>query len=536
MLSTSLLFVVVTSLLVSARALVPYPKHWNNTATTVSVLRTIHPGDFEIVTNSTFLIDGAKKRSSNWFRLPDVFIDYPVNPSGSELITLSQLHVIVESDNTELVQGVDESYELAIPTTCCATLQSKTVFGALRGLETFAQLLEYGWIEDYTGQATFTLSAKQNIRDAPSYPFRGLLIDTARHYLPMELLLTNLDAMAINKLNVMHWHMTDSQSWPYESQRYPELSQKAAYRSDLVYSPANIRHIVQEAYYRGIRVIPEFDLPGHSRSIGKSHPEWMAHCPDWDEPIDPTKKEVYEFIAQLYEEIFTLFPADMVHLGGDEVPLDCWKKDPSIQAWMATHNLTDEVELFELFEQKLLTIVETKQPIVWQEVFDLDIKISQNTIVDVWKSGQDAESLFKATAAGYQVILSSCWYLDHLGDDWYRYYQCDPRAKFNGTDGQYALVLGGHASMWGETVDSSNFMSRVWPRASSVAERLWSGKGTEDTIRDRMAAFRCHMVRRGIDAGPVGPGVCSKEPRFNMNDASFERMNLRNQGRISIRP
>jgi hexosaminidase len=532
--SLACIAILITLLLFSpAGALIPYPKVWNKTSSAYS-LRTIHTGDFELVTDSTYILQGAAKRISDWFRLPDAFIDYPVNPSRNELISLRQLRVLVESNCTELIHGVDESYVLTIPTNSDVTLQSKTVFGALRGLETFAQLIEYGWIEDNTGQVIFTLMSPQYIDDAPSYPYRGLLIDTARHYLPMELLLTNLDAMAMNKLNVLHWHMTDSQSWPYQSQQYPELSDHGAFRSDLVYTAENIQHLVREAYYRGIRVIPEFDLPGHSAAVAKSHPEWMSHCPPrdyYDSPpiLDPTNSDVHHFIEDLYDEILTLFStADMIHVGGDEVPLECWKNDPAIQKWMIIHNVTDEIALFELFEEALLTIVETRQAIVWQEVFDLGINISQNTIVDVWKGDQDVDSMFRATAAGHGVVLSSCWYLDHLDDDWYQYYQCDPRDKLNATittDAQYQLVLGGHASMWGEQVDSSNFMSRVWPRASSMAERLWSGSTASDdtTIRDRMASFRCHMVRRGIDAGPIGPGVCDKEPRFNKNaDASVK--------------
>jgi hexosaminidase len=521
--------VLALSFLIVAKGLVPAPLFWNQSTaggSNAGVLRTIHPGNFRIITDSSFLHNGALKRISNWFRLPDQFIDEPVNPDDMLLEALTQLHVTVASNDTTLVQGVDESYKLEIPDQhsiggCgCATLRSKTVFGALRGLETLAQLLDFGWIEEESGQATFVVAAPQTIHDAPSYSYRGLLIDTSRHYLPTELIISNLDAMAMNKVNVLHWHMTDSQSWPYQSERYPELSEYGAYRpTGMVYSAANIRRIVQEAYYRGIRVIPEFDLPGHSYSIGKSHPEWMSHCPDWDEPIDPTQDGVYEFIGNLYKEIFELFPSDMVHLGGDEVPLDCWKKDPSIQQWMTKHNIPGEVDLFELFEQKLLEIVAEKKAIVWQEVYDLGINISKQTIVDVWKDWGNENTLFNATKAGYQVILSSCWYLDHLSDNWHTYYECDPRALLNGAKTQEALILGGHASMWGEHVDASNFMSRVWPRASAMAERLWSGKAADD-IDSRMATFRCHMVRRGIDAGPTGPGFCGKEPKFNMNQAS----------------
>lgn len=509
---------VLTALVSVTRALVPYPEQWETEAS--NVLRSIQSETFELVTNSTFLMDGARKRLPNWFRMPDDFIDYPVNPSGKELHLLTELHVKVESEDTELVQGVDESYKLTITATCCATIESKTVFGALRGMATFAQLLRYGWIDEQ-GQAIFTVPAPQTITDAPLYPYRGLLIDSSRHYLPMEVILTNLNAMEMNKLNVLHWHIVDSQSWPYQSERFPELSEMGAYRPELVYSADNVRKVVREAYYRGIRVVPEFDLPGHTRAIGESHPEFMAQCPHWHEPIDPTQDAVYEFIEELYKEIFSLFPSDMVHLGGDEVPLDCWKNDSSIQAYMKDHSIKDEVEMFELFEQKLLKIVDTRRPIVWQEVFDLGINVSQDTIVDAWKDwGDQAKyAMGNATEQGLDVILSSCWYLDHLNQDWKDYYKCDPRSKFNGTDEQMSHVLGGHASMWGERADASNFMSRVWPRASSAAERLWSGPNNvaESTIDDRMYDFRCHMVQRGIDAGPIGPGVCPKEPRFINN-------------------
>lgn len=537
MANSAFLLIVVASVIDATRGLVPAPLYHKQTSS--NVVRTVHPGDFQIVTTNSFLINGVRKRISDWFRLPDYFIDNPVNPNKNILDELTKLHVIVNSNDTELVQGVDESYELNIPATTststisceCATIRSNTVFGALRGLETFAQLLEYGWIEENTGQAAFTIVAPQIIRDTPAYAYRGLLVDTSRHFLPMELLLANLDAMAMNKLNVLHWHITDSQSWPYQSERYPELSEKGAYRPGMVYSAANIRKVVQEAYYRGIQVIPEFDLPGHSQAIGKSHPEWMAHCPDWNEPIDPTNEEVYAFIENLFEEVFDLFPSDMVHLGGDEVPLDCWMKDPAIQEWMVDHNVPGDVQLYEIFEQKLLKIAEQKQSIVWQEVFDLGINITSNTIVDVWKGDWGNENtLFDATHAGYQVLVSSCWYLDHLASDWRQYYKCDPREMMklvNGTEAQASLIVGGHASMWGEKVDSTDFMSRVWPRASAVAERLWSGKADDKTIENRLSIFRCHMLRRGIDAGPVGPGFCGKEPRFNKNQATSRKHNRR---------
>jgi len=153
-----------------------------------------------------------------------------------------------------------------------------------------------------------------------------------------------------------------------------------------------------------------------------------------------------------------------------------------------------------------------KRPIVWQELFDLGFDLPPQTIVDVWKDW-DVQAREQATKKGLHVIFSACWYLDHLADDWWKYYQCDPRA-FHGTAEQKALIVGGHASMWGERVDETNFMARVWPRASAVAEKLWTGNVTNATTTalQRLQRFRCYLVRRGIAASPVAPGTCERHP------------------------
>jgi hexosaminidase len=531
-------------------ALIPYPKIWNQKSS--RILRTIHPDNLQLDTDIPFLQQGIRKRISHWFRLVDNFQNYPINPFNYSCHKLNQIHIqVLQPKNTQLLHGIDESYRLILPTESKAILQCQTVFGALRGLETFSQLIQFGWIEQNTGKPTFTLMVPQILEDAPAYPYRGLLIDTSRHYLPMELLLSNLDAMAMNKLNVLHWHMTDSQSWPFQSQIYPELSDRGAFRTDLIYTPDMIQRIVQEAYYRGIRVIPEFDLPGHTYALGNSHPEFMSNCgPTWNEPLNPTNTNVYKFIQTLHGEIMSHFPADMIHLGGDEVDLDCWKQDSSIQEWMTRHHITNEHQLFEYFETKLFKIIKDRRPIVWQEVFDLNITIPQHTIIDVWKEPDFVHhvnnTLFRATLAGYHVILSSCWYLDHLNDDWRTFYNCDPRSKLgqDATPEQHSRIMGGHASMWGEHVDSTNFMSRVWPRASSMAERLWSGSSSnttkdilmEQTIQERMSSFRCHLLRQGIDAGPVGPGYCEKEPTFPNHQIHFHpRFSTSLRGSLGVR-
>jgi hexosaminidase len=249
----------------------------------------------------------------------------------------------------------------------------------------------------------------------------------------------------------------------------------------------------------------------------------MSHCPLPSEPLDPTNPNVYDFVKTVYMDLVDLFPDDFVHVGGDEVNFDCWKKSDKISKWMKEHNMTDTVELYEYFETRLLRIVDTvgKTPIVWQEVFNLNLTIPENAIVDVWK-GFDKKTIEQATNQSFHVILSGCWYLDHLNTNWETFYECYPR-DFNGTT---ELMIGGHASMWGEHVDASNFISRTWPRASAAAERLWTGDvsmGAATTIKERIHKFRCRMVQQGFAAGPTGPGFCPHEVPYQQDDPGGEK-------------
>jgi hexosaminidase len=193
--------------------------------------------------------------------------------------------------------------------------------------------------------------------------------------------------------------------------------------------------------------------------------------------------------------------------------LFCWKNSTKIQTWMKDHNMTDELQLLAYFEKDLMDFVTgvlQRRLIVWQDLFDSDLSLPKETIVDVWKI--DLNTRNKATEQSYQVIISACWYLDHLNEDWWSFYQCDPR-DFNGTSVQKELVIGGHASMWGERVDETDFLPRVWPRASATAEKLWTGNVSSAvlTARERLGKFRCSMCQQGFPASPIDPGRCEYE-------------------------
>jgi len=499
------------------------------------------------------VIQAATKRFHDYLhRLPDYPEDYPVNPQNVKLVPIQNIHLSLQDKNHTIRNGddgrvphtFDESYQIQIDSTSKdITVAAKTVFGIVRGLESLAQLVEFGWMTSASSQWTRLSPAKKTpvfvirntplfIADAPAYSYRGLMIDTSRHYLPLDLILHNLDVMAMNKLNVLHWHMTDAQSWPFESTTYPELSEHGAYSKHAVYTHENVQQVIHEAYLRGIRVIPEFDLPGHSQVLEKSHPELLSKCPraQFAQPLNPTLPIVYDFVEKLYQEVTALFTDDFIHIGGDEVRLDCWKQDPQILAWAKGHNDMTANQLLNYFESILTDIVFScdKTPIAWQELLNEGVELPPGTVIDVWK-GFDTATIENATKAHYPVIISGCWYLDHLKDDWRTYYACEPLA-FNGTKAQKELVIGGHASMWGERVDATDFMMRVWPHASAVAERLWSGslpKSYHDvlskTVEERLVRFRCFMVLRGVTAAPIEPGSCRHEQPYPPTSLRQER-------------
>ncbi|XP_051552505.1 beta-hexosaminidase subunit beta-like isoform X2 [Myxocyprinus asiaticus] len=410
----------------------------------------------------------------------------------------------------------DESYELTVGQPS-ALLKAPNVWGALRGLETFSQLL----YEDHYGVSNIN---KTVILDFPRFAHRGVLLDSSRHYLPLKVILANLEAMAMNKFNVFHWHIVDDPSFPYISRTFPELSQKGAYHPFThVYSPSDVKMVIEFARMRGIRVIPEFDTPGHTQSWGNGQKDLLTPCYSGSTPsgtfgpVNPILNSTYEFMAQFFKEISTIFPDAYIHLGGDEVDFTCWKSNPDIQKFMEQQGFgTDYSKLESFYIQRLLDIVTAtkKGYMVWQEVFDNGVKLKGDTVVEVWMSNNVEEELHNVTGAGFTTILSSPWYLDYIsyGQDWQRYYKVEP-LNFPGTDSQKQLVIGGEACLWGEYVDATNLTPRLWPRASAVAERLWSDASVTDlgNAYNRLAQHRCRMVKRGIAAEPLFTGHCRHE-------------------------
>lgn len=431
---------------------------------------------------------------------------------GSSEITQLTVKVINKYENLTLES--DESYQLDVmsPT---SSLTAFNVWGALRGLETFSQVVYQDLSGSYVANGT-------KIVDYPRFHHRGFLIDTSRHYINVPVILKFLDALSYSKFNVLHWHIVDDQSFPYVSEKFPELSNVGAWNNKThIYTKGDIAMILEYARLRGIRVVPEFDTPGHTFSW-RSIPDLLTPCYSQGKPsggygpINPIIDSNYEFLAQFFQEVVSRFPDKYLHLGGDEVPFSCWQSNPDITEWMDKMGFKQNYSLLEqYYEQKLLKIVGGlgREYIIWQEVVDNNVQVLPDTVVNVWKGGWQNE-MAKVTGKGLKAILSSCWYLNYIsyGQDWHKYYQCDPQA-FDGTNEQKKLVMGGTGCMWGEFVDGTNLLTRTWPRALAVGERLWSAQSVTDLTDadNRLWEHRCRYLRRGI---PAENGIQSKYCRY----------------------
>jgi hexosaminidase len=395
------------------------------------------------------------------------------------------------------VPSVDEneSYSLEVSDKQ-ATLKAATVIGALRGLETFLQLL------DGDREGHFIPSVE--IQDKPRFPWRGLLIDVARHYEPMEVLKRNIDAMAAVKLNVLHWHLTEDQGFRIESKKFPKLHTMGS--DGNFYTQDEAREIIAYARERGIRVVPEFDLPGHATSWLVGHPE-LGSAPGpytierragiFEPALDPTREEVYKFLDTFFGEMAALFPDAYLHIGGDENEGKQWDRNPQIQAFMKQKNIKDNHALQTYFNQRLLVILKKhgKRMMGWDEIFQPDLP--KDVVIHSWRG---SAALAEAARRGYDGILSNGYYIDLIFPT-SQHYANDPLpADSTLTETEAAHILGGEATMWSEWVTHETIDSRIWPRTAAIAERLWSPRhvtDVEDMYR-RLAVLSMQLEELGL--------------------------------------
>lgn len=287
--------------------------------------------------------------------------------------------------------------------------------------------------------------------------------------------------------------------------------------------------VVEYARQRAVRVMVEFDNPGHAASWCAGYPEI---CPSTSclEPLNPSTEATFELIEDLFRDMTGgkrgagLFPYNLMHLGGDEVNTDCWKKTPAVATWMHQHNYTtDDAYLYFVNRSQTIARAQGRDVVGWEEIWNyFGTKLDKSTIIHQWLPG--STSAQKAAAAGYRVLFSpdGPWYLDGLGSTWQSMYSQDPCHGISPDDCRN-YVLGGGGEMWGETVDASDIQATVWPRLGAIGERLWSPAEVTDAnaAHPRYSAFRCLLNQRGIGAAPSnnakarsappGPGPCLEQ-------------------------
>lgn len=391
--------------------------------------------------------------------------------------------------------GEDESYHLEVSPTR-VVLSAPNPLGILHGLQTFLQLV------NITPQGFSVASV--TIDDAPRFPWRGLMIDSGRHFMPLDVIRQSLDGMEIVKLNVFHWHLSENQGFRIESKLYPLLQQEGS--DGNFYTQAQVRGIIEYARDRGIRVIPEFDMPGHATS-------WFVGYPDlasgkgpylidrnwgiFDPAMDPTRESTYQFLDRFIGEMTALFPDAYFHIGGDECNGKEWDANPRIQQYMRQHDLKDDAALQAYFTGRVQQLVTKRGKITvgWDEVLQPDTP--KDVVIQSWRG---PDSLAVAARRGNRGILSAGYYID-LNQPASQHYVADPLAGAAAmlTPEQQRNILGGEATMWSEFVTPENMGGRIWPRTAAIAERLWSPKDVTDidSMYRRLAIISSYLAYAG---------------------------------------
>lgn len=397
----------------------------------------------------------------------------------------------------------DESYQLKISADKI-TLTANTDIGVIYGVETLLQLLQ-------NNSKTYSFPSV-TINDNPRFKWRGLMIDAARRFQPVDVIKRNLDAMAAVKMNVFHWHLVDDQGWRIEMKNLKQLHEKAS--DGLYYTQEEIKNIVKYASNLGIMVIPEIDVPGHGSAILTVFPE-IGSTPNhlysiernagiFTPTLDPSNPKTYVILEKIFDEVAPLFPGKFFHIGGDENEGKEWDANPKIQAFKKEKKLKTNHDLQTYFTMKLIPILKKhhKTLMGWEEI--MTENMSKDAIIHAWRGPNEGlaagKSLAQAAQNGYKTVLSNGYYIDLvLGvENHYLTEPINPELKL--TESDIKNILGGEATMWSELVTPTTIDSRIWPRTAAIAERLWSDASVKDTkdMRKRLETVSKRLEELGI--------------------------------------
>ena len=426
---------------------------------------------------------------------------------------LTALHVTLAPGGcaVPLDLGVNESYSLTIPEDGSpALLSAPTVWGALLGLQTLAQLLAF----DAETGAYAIPATPLAIADAPRFAWRGVMVDPARAFLPLATLRALVDSLPLAKLNTLHLHLLDSESFPLQVGAPFEGLWASAFSPRERYTRADLAGLIEYARARGVRVVLEFDSPGHCGGICTSYPNLCPAGPGCSGTVlDPSSPATLPAMQAIIDTLASLSIDSVLHGGGDEVGQDCWLNSAAVQAWAAAHNVTNGEGVYKYFvnASSAMMLARGKAPMRWEEVWaHFGASLHPATIIHAWLS---SAALVNATNHGYRAVFSvdsQAYYMDYLDVQWDSVYSVDILAGVTNASA-VPLVLGGQLCLWGETVDAASLLSVLWPRAAAAGEALWGpppgASARSYDVVARLAEFRCLLLERGLPA-PL-PGALS---------------------------
>ncbi|KAH8907712.1 beta-hexosaminidase precursor [Coniochaeta sp. PMI_546] len=466
---------------------------------------------------------------------------------SSSSVTLTTVRVSVADWTAGLNHGVDESYNMSIVADSSSiSISAGTIWGAMHAFTTLQQIV----ISD--GGSGLIVEQPVTITDYPKFAYRGVMVDSGRNFISVDKMKEQVDGLALSKMNILHWHITDSQSWPIQLTSFPEFT-KDAYSAREIYSTDDVADIIAYAKARGVRIIPEIDMPGHSASGWKqadkdivtcedswwSNDNWPLHTAVQPNPgqLDVMNPKTYEVVTQVYAELSKRFTDDFFHVGGDELQTGCFNFSKPIRDWFAANASRTYFDLaqywldhaYPIFKSANNTSGKNRRLIMWEDVFlSADAHatdVPRDIILQSWNNG--LTNIAKATDAGFDVIVSSSdfLYLDcgfggyvtndnrydveanpdpsgattsfnygGNGGSWCAPYKTWQRIydydfTLNLTDAQAQHVIGASAPLWSEQVDATVISGKMWPRAAALAELTWSGNRDPATGKKRTTYF-----------------------------------------------
>lgn len=475
---------------------------------------------------------------------------------------ITTIKINVLNFTADLQMGVNETHELIAGANSTEILiTAETTWGALHALNTLRQIIFYD-----RESCQFYLELDLFIRDWPLYTHRGVLIDSGRNFLSISSILDQIDLLSISKMNVLHWHLVDTQSWPIQLSTFPEMTEVASTQNQ-IYSKLDVSFIVTYAKHRGVRVIPELDMPGHSRAGYLALNESILACANtwWSndvyskhtavEPppgqLEILKNETYDVVSNIYNELSEIFEDHVFHVGGDELQENCYNSSSITQEWFLVNTSRTFSDLYQYWVDKAVPIFQSvadRRLMMWEDIVtDGAHNVPKEVILQTWAANN--ANVKKLTSKGHDVVISTYnyIYLDCGYGGWVtndpRYVQVPPNDEFNsGLGGSWCApyktwqriydfeltanltteershVLGAEAAIWGEQVDSIVLVLKTWPRTAALAENLWSGNRNEEgylrtnLMTLRILNFREFLVALGYSVSPLVPRFCLLNP------------------------